>query len=68
MQINPSVLAGVIGLPLLWIMSLPVGWLVRQVRNSIPLPPPTDALTEQWTTLTTDPNNDHSGAIVGILE
>ncbi len=67
MQIELSALiAGFIGLLLAWVF--PVGWLVQRVKKGIALPPPSDALKEKWTALTTDPDEDNSGAILGKLE
>jgi hypothetical protein len=58
----------IIGLVTTFVFGFAVGPLVRTVRDSMPLPPPSDELQKKWQELTTDPKCDKSGAYLGHVE
>jgi hypothetical protein len=57
-----------LGLVLTSLSRFVVAALVRRVKSGIPLPAPKTEMAESWKTLTTEPEKDKSGELLGDLE
>lgn len=69
MELEPAVVAaGFVGLLLTLAAGFLVGKLVKSIKKGIAVPPPAEAMKERWTALTTDPEKDKSGSLLGDLE